>query len=469
MFGTALTKFRFLCSVLRAQPFDVSTSEGRANERHRRVALSAATAVLSKSITVLTALVSVPLTLNYLGDERYGLWMTASSLIAVLTFADLGIGNGLLNRISEAYGNDDRELGRKYVSSAFFMLAGVALLLGLVFSALYPFVDWKKFFNLVSPEAIHEAGPATIIFVVCFLLNLPLGIVARIQLGYQEGFINNLWTIAGSVLALGGLLVAIGFRAGLPWLVLAMAGAPVLVTIVNGAFLFLRRRPWLLPKRQCASIPVAQSLFRIGAMFFVLQATYAITYPIDNFIAAHVLDQKAVTTYSIVARLFSFTPMIMDMFLNPLWPAYGEAIARGDYRWVKKTLTHSMLIAVSVAVFVATTLALFGHEILRLWVGPTVAPPFALVLGFAVWTVLSVAGNAVAMFLNGIGVITFEAICAVLVAIGAFVLKIVIAKSMGLAGIIWGTIIAYIVFAILPFLLYVPRLLKRFQISIHER
>lgn len=64
--------------------------------------------------------ISVPLTLRYLGTERYGLWMTISSVIAVLGFSDLGLNNGLLNGISQANGTNDRELARRYVSSAFF-------------------------------------------------------------------------------------------------------------------------------------------------------------------------------------------------------------------------------------------------------------------------------------------------------------------------------------------------------------
>jgi O-antigen/teichoic acid export membrane protein len=44
--------------------------------------------------------------------------MVLLSIIAAMSFADLGIGNGLMNAISEAYGKDDRKLAREYVTSA---------------------------------------------------------------------------------------------------------------------------------------------------------------------------------------------------------------------------------------------------------------------------------------------------------------------------------------------------------------
>ena len=58
----------------------------------------------AKAIGLLTSLVSVPLTYRYLGAERYGIWMVLISIIAAMGFADLGIGNGLMNAVSEDYG-----------------------------------------------------------------------------------------------------------------------------------------------------------------------------------------------------------------------------------------------------------------------------------------------------------------------------------------------------------------------------
>src|ERR1043166_7111587 len=84
-------RLRQIRSVIRFQPFDTSTTEGSSKERYRRIALTSATSILSKAVSLLTMLVSVPLTVNYLGPERFGLWMTISSVIAFLVFADFGI------------------------------------------------------------------------------------------------------------------------------------------------------------------------------------------------------------------------------------------------------------------------------------------------------------------------------------------------------------------------------------------
>ncbi len=82
-----------ISSLLKLSSFNTQTAEGRSRERYRRASLSTIAAGLSKVVSILTGLITVPLTIKYLGAERYGLWMTISSTIAMLTFADLGIGN----------------------------------------------------------------------------------------------------------------------------------------------------------------------------------------------------------------------------------------------------------------------------------------------------------------------------------------------------------------------------------------
>ena len=95
----------------------------------------------------LTSFLLVPLTLSYLDAENYGIWLTLSSFIAWFSFFDIGLGNGLRNKFTEAKANGDMTLARAYVSSAYFTIGGVCLLLMLVFFGLNFFIDWTTVFN----------------------------------------------------------------------------------------------------------------------------------------------------------------------------------------------------------------------------------------------------------------------------------------------------------------------------------
>ena len=424
-----------LRSYLRHRPFETDTEEGRAQERLRRVVLTAVVSGGARGISLLTTLISVPLTIDYLGAERYGLWMTISSTIAILGFADFGIGNGLVNAIAEAHGKNDRRLARKYISSALLLLSSIAVFAALIFVLIYPLISWSNTFNVMSYQAVMEVGPAIAVFIGCFLINLPLGIIQRTQMGYQEGFVNGIWRAVGNLLGLVGVVIAIELRAGLPWLVLAMTGAPVIATLVNGIVMFGFQRPWLRPQFRSFSYRSAGRILNVGVLFFVLQVAAAVGYRSDNIILARILGAEMVMHYVVPMRLFSIVSMIQGFVLTPLWPAYGESTTRGDVEWIKKTLKKSLVLSFVVTAPVVLILVVFGVPILHLWVGPKVTPSSALLVGLGLWTLLTSLGA----------------------------MSIYLVRSIGLPGIIVSTIIAQVVFILIPSAVYVPRLLASLQ------
>jgi O-antigen/teichoic acid export membrane protein len=452
-----------ILKFLRLKGFDTATSEGRSHERYRRVALTAIASGIAKGISILTGLITIPLTLSYLGTERYGIWMTISSAVLLVGFADLGIGNGLLNAVSEAHGKDDEKAALNYVSSAFFMLLGVALLILSAFIIAYPYVPWPIVFNIKSKIAAQEAGPAMGALVAIFALNLPLGVVQRIQMGYQEGYQTSMYQCLGNILGLIAVLVAIYFKGGLAWLVTAIAGASTLALLINWVILFRFQRPWLRPQWRSATSLSAQKILRIGILFFILQIGVALTYTSDNIVAAQVLGPEAVTQYSVPMRLFNILPIIINMIMVPLWPAYGEAIARGEKRWIRKTLIISLLITFLVITFPTIFLLFFGKQIIHFWVGPQITPSFLLLSGIAILTILQTMGNTLSMFLNGVNIIKIQIYCVLLVGITALLGKIYLARIVGLPGIVWGAIIAYTFFALIPYVIFLPKILKKYN------
>ena len=70
----------------------------------------------------------MPLTVHYLGAERYGVWLTISSLLTWMSMTDFGLaGNALVNVLAEASGREDREGAQHYAASAFWALTGVGV------------------------------------------------------------------------------------------------------------------------------------------------------------------------------------------------------------------------------------------------------------------------------------------------------------------------------------------------------
>ncbi len=435
----------------------------RSAARHRRAAVTGITSGVSRAVRIGVTFITIPLTLHYLGNQRFGLWMTISSVLAMAGFADFGVGNGVLNTVSTAFGKDDWDGIRGAISSGFAVLTLIGSGLLALFFSIYRFVDWGNLFRATTADARAQAGPAVLVFVVCFALNIPLDVVQRAQLGLQQGFLTNLWEIFSSVLILVGILAVVHFHLSLAALVVAFAGAPVLGTWMNAGYFFGVSRRDLLPHRHLVSRQVIDKITRLGGMFFVLQLVVAVSYSADNFIIARILGVADVTVFSIPQRMFSVITVVVTMLMMPLWPAYGEAISRGDMLWVRHTLTRTLLGVFAFTSIVSATLLVFSNKLLLWWVGPGIHPSFLLMLGLAVWAVLSNCGSTLSMFLNGAGIVKFQVIVAAIFGIGCLLTKIVFTRLYGISGVPWATIVTYSLLSALPCALYVPRLLGRME------
>jgi O-antigen/teichoic acid export membrane protein len=434
---------------------------GRGIERNRRAAITGSIAALARVVQIGTSLITVPLTLKYLGNERFGLWMTISSVLAMASFADLGVGNGVLNAVAKAFGKDDMLSVRRAVSSGFAILTSVAGVLLLSFFSIYHLVNWADFFRVVSTQARLEAGPALAVFAVCFALNISIDVVQRVQLGLQQGYRYGLWQLCGSVFGLIGVLGGIWLHVSLPFLVVALAGAPIVATALNAIHFFGMVRPDLRPSRELVSRDAIFQITRLGSMFFLLQVVAALSFSADNLIVARALGAVNVPEYSIPQRMFAIVNTMASIMLAPLWPAYGEAVSRGHMAWVRKTLGRSLLIVLTVCGTVAGFLLLLAPKLIYWWVGHRIHPPFMLLLGLAIWTVIDSCAGALVTFLNGVSVVTFQVITAVFFGVGCLALKILFVRHFGIFGIPWATIIAYCLLTIVPYTLYIPRQLRR--------
>lgn len=431
------------------------------SERGKRAVMTSASAFLARGVQIGVSLVTIPLTIHYLGNEQFGVWVTISSMLAMATFADFGIGNGVLNIVAYADGQNDQGAMRKAVSSGFVILVAVAVVLFAVLAGTANWVSWPDLLRVSSAQARAETTSTVIVFVACFTLNIPLDLVQRAQLGLQEGFRMYLWQLAGSVASLAGVLIAIHLKLSLPVLVGVLAGAPVLATALNTVHFFGFSRPDLRPRLSLVTKPDIQKIMGYGTLFFVLQLVVAVSFSADNVIIARVLGVAQVPGYSIPQRMFSVITLVVAMLVTPLWPAYAEAISRGDIGWVRSTLVRSLTFVFAFAGLGSLALLMLSRMILRLWIGPSFHAQWALLVGLAVWSVLESCGNANAMFMNGANIVRIQIVVAILFGVSCVIAKVYLTSEFGIVVVPWATILTYVPFVVFPYAVYVPKALRR--------
>jgi O-antigen/teichoic acid export membrane protein len=447
--GAVALNWSKLKHIFQFKPHDTTNATGKSHERYRRILLTGGSTLIAKIFIAAINLVTVPLTVNYLGAERYGLWMAISSVLALMGFADLGLGNGLLNAISRANGRNSTEEAQVAVSSTYFILMGMAASLFILFLIAYPFISWKDVFNVKSAIAIKEAGPTMMVLVITLLVNMPLGIIQRIQSGYQEGYKFQLWLILGAILSLIGLLICIFLKSGLIWLVIAYSGGQLVATLLNGVVLFSGKRRPLTPKLKYFKMDVGRQLIASGLVFFLLGIFTLLANASDDIIIAQTLGPSAVAGYEIIKKLFLFS-MFTQFIIQPLWPAFGEAIESGDISWAKKTLQKSLKIGILSGAVISLPFLLFGKQIVTYWVGKEFMPGWPLLVGFYIYVILNNYIGIISTFLNSSALVKKLIIPVVLTAVASIFFKIILSLNFGVSGIIWATVLGWGIFFAIP-------------------
>ena len=416
----------------------------KSHERDKRARLSGITSVMSQGLNVMTGLVSIPLTINYLGKERYGVWLTLVSLLTWLALSDLGFGgNALVNTLAEANGKDSHLLAQKMVSTAFWSLVVLAGFFALGFAALFPFISWARLFNVSNQISSSELQQAIIFSFGGFLITFPAGVVGAVYRGYQEGYIGNLWSIGANLLSLLALLLVTRSRGGLGLLVLAMIGTKAFVTLINAAHLFLFHHRWLLPKLTAVSLSSLKRLLSLGAKYLVAQLSGIGMFQSQPLIITQLLGPAQVGVFNVTLRLLSLPLSFLQMFSFPLMPAYGEAKNHKDWAWIRFALRRSLRLA-ALCLGLTVPLAVLCRPIVQFWAGQSMLPTSSLIIFTGLYVFVSLVVTPYSVMLYGLEKVGGQAVISFLNAVLTVGAAIVLVRVMGLSGIVVGMLLGMV-------------------------
>src|SRR5712691_3374482 len=431
---------------LRLLPFDTGSPEGRMQERYRLAAWAVATNIVSTALGMLAFVITVPLTLSYLGEERFGVWMTVASLAGMLSFLDLGVGNALINHVATAKATGNSLQLRRVITHGLLLLSAIGLTVGIILISITYWLPLDRLIKVTSSLAAEEVKQTLRIFVVLFSASIPLNGVQRVFQGLQRAWQANLVRGFGSLLSLGLVIALAQRQAGPSTLLLATYGAQIFILLALLVILFRERLIGKSRRLENEGQHVKiRGFIRLGGLFFILQIGVMIGWGSDALIVSSVLGAAEVTKLAIVQRLFQFVTVPLAIVNAPFWGAYAEAHARNDNAFVSRTLRLSFFGTALIAALASGVLFLGSQWIFKTWIGETSVVPTMLVMAYALWVVFEATGNAFAMFLNGVGEVRVQVISTLLFCAIALPMKFALVAEFGIAAIVFATIIAYLI------------------------
>jgi O-antigen/teichoic acid export membrane protein len=401
-----------------------------------------------KGLGIIFSFLSLPYTLNYLGKEVYGVWAVISSIFIWLGLFDFGLGNGMKNQVVKSLANNDPDEARKLISTAYWAIGLLMILLAIVISIVSPFLNWQNILNTrtISEPQLKIAFLLTCLFMMInFLLSLINSVVAALQKSsYSElasFLINAFWFIS--------IFIMFHTTSGNLILLVIVNGSVYILSYILISIFFFRNHPTLLPRFNDIKKNKVKEMLNLGISFFILQFSYLIIFTTDSLIITQVLGPSSVTEYRVVYQLFGGIALINGLLTANLWTGFGSAYFSGDYKWIKNIMRKYNLLLIGL-MLLTFALVLSTKWIIHFWLHRSFDISMLFISLMGVYTIMNAWSSKYAYFLNGIGKIKLQLYIAIIAAVINIPLSLFFARNlnMGNAGVILGSIISISFYAI---------------------
>jgi O-antigen/teichoic acid export membrane protein len=384
-------------------------------------------------------LLLVPVSIMFVSSSSYGLWLTLSSMITWLNIMDIGLSNGLRNKLSESIAKEDKRLGKVYVSTTYTLLSILSVIgFGICLLLIYT-LNWNNVLEVPADLSAESFRELLIIISGSFFLTFLLKPIASVAYATHKAYIENLiFFISNLVNLIIILIITKVLPAGdLILLAYCFCFTPIAVTFVLSIILFRRNFADYRPSLKHIDFSTARELMSLSGKFFIIQIAATVVFTTNNFIISHYFGNEDVTKFNIVQRYFNVVIILQSMVLVPFWSLFSEGFARKNVVWLKENMNKlfkmtGLLVAGCVFMLFVSRFAY------KLWLGDLVQIPFSLTLVVCIYSILLLISSVYTIFINGTGRVKLQMITSIFssslhIPLAIFCIKYL---HVGLAGLI---------------------------------
>ena len=413
----------------------------KGHERTVRAKKNIIASFFIKGLSIVVSFLIVRITLDYLDQTKYGVWLTISSFLVWFNFFEIGLGSGLKNKLAESLALKDYKMGKVYVSTTYAILSIVIGLIAIIFFIGNIYIDWAVVLNTDVKLGPQLTNLAFIVFGF-FFLRFIVKLINIVLAADQQTAMSNLFSPIGNLISLiviyiltkttSGSLIYIGF---------VFSVVPVIVLIVATFYFYNTKYKRIAPSYKYINFNYAKDLLNLGVQFFFIQIAGLIIYQSSNIIIAQFFGPSEVTTYNIAYKYFSIITMLFGIIIAPFWPAYTEAWTKNDIKWIKNIVNKLLKVWIGMVVL-GFFMLIFADKFYYLWIGDKVVIPFTLSLALFIYFVTYTFGGIYVMFINGVGKVKIQMYSSFLGAIIFIVSSIIMIKYLdwGIKSILFAMI-----------------------------
>lgn len=378
-------------------------------DRSRNLYANIAASFVIKGWSALIVLLMVPATLHCLGEYKNGIWLTISSLLLWIDNMDIGLGNGLRNKVAEYMAHDEKERTRSLISSTFAMLTCIIIPVLLILLLLISVGDPYLVFN-ASPEKVDHFGQVLMATVILVCSTFIFKLIGNFYMGMQLPAVSNLLVALGQTLALVGTYIVLWSGShSLMLIALVNTASPLLVYLLAYPFTFYYKYPHLRPSLKLIDFKEAKAVINMGVQFFIMQISSVVLFMTSNLLISNLFTPALVTPYQITYRYFSIMLVFFTVVCMPFWNATTDAYERGDMAWIRGATKKLRLLTIGILTCLVI-MVLLSDVVYAVWIDRETVIDIKMSIVMATYIFILIYSMRYSYFINGIGKLRLQLI-----------------------------------------------------------
>lgn len=398
--------------------------------------------LLSKAIGMVVTFLMVPLSIKYLGVEQYGVWVVISGIISWAGMFDFGFSHGLRNRLAYAVATNQHQLSKVFVSTTYFLLMLIALLIAGMGLFVIPHCNWSVLLKINNWQ-LQAVNTVAYIVLLAFVFQFVLTPINSILQAYHIPSAIQLIGVVGSCLSFGSVwLLYYLSKQTFSLYVAVVSFTPSFVVVLVSLYLYMTLFEEIRPNVKYIELKHIKTIGGLGLNFFIIQLCCIIIYSTDTIIISYLFGPTAVTVYAIPYKYYSLITVFFVMVMTPYWSAITEAYAKNEMDWIKSSIT-SIFKIIGLGALIAFFMFLSSNDVFRFWVGEDVTVPTSLTGLMGVYAIVMGVQTLLSYFSNGIGKLRMQIIIYITMAFCNLPLSYVLGVTfdMHVSGVLLATII----------------------------
>ena len=397
-----------------------------------------------RGVSMILTLISAPIMLHHVDRADYGVLLTLTSIVGWVGYMDVGLGNGLRNKLPEFLAKGDFHSAKKIVSSCYVTLAIYVALIIVIFLMVSPFVDWLGVLNSPTSDAGEIRGLTNVVF-IAFCIQFLFGLINSILFAYQMPAFQSLFTFVGQFIALIALVIQVYVFDVTSVLQIGAVNSmiPPLVLFLGSIGLFRTKLEEIAPSFKLFEFKSVGSILSLGLKFFVLQMITIVLFQANSIIIARVVSPEAVVEYNLAFKYVSLLTMIFTIVITPVWSATTDAYVRKDFAWINKTISLSRKVCIA-SIFIGVLMVLASKFVYGIWLGKgTIDINYSTTSLILLYISFEMLYKVYGTIINGTGKVFAQMILTGVIAIIYIPLAILLGKLFGLSGVLIANTIVF--------------------------